>query len=260
MVMSKTMQLHPLAELFPPMRDEEFKGLIEDIRKNGLREPIITHDGTVLDGRNRYRACIEIGIEPLTRPWDGKGDPIDFVLSKNLHRRHLKEGQRAMIADRVATLKEGRPKKETASIEAVKASAQAEAADRLKVGRSSVQRARIVREKGIPELQAAVVAGEVSVSAASEVAKLPKSRQQEIMSGGVKKIMASAKTIRRRQKPQKREAQQERPRETEHERDMKILWDIWGSVCLSARQEFLCAIRDEINEAFTAGEMNVSAA
>lgn len=59
------------------MSDEAFADLVNDIRETGLREPIVLHEGRVLDGRNRYRACTEIGIEPITRPWDQRGDALD---------------------------------------------------------------------------------------------------------------------------------------------------------------------------------------
>src|SRR5215813_3069912 len=93
------LDIHPLAEIFPPMSDEEIKSLIDDIKTNGLREPIILFEDKVLDGRNRHRACAELGIEPQTRKLDGKGDPLDYVISKNLHRRHLSESQRGVVAD-----------------------------------------------------------------------------------------------------------------------------------------------------------------
>ena len=61
--------VHPAAEIFPLMSDEEFKGLVADIQEHGLREPIVLHDGKVLDGRNRVRACEELGIELDLENW-----------------------------------------------------------------------------------------------------------------------------------------------------------------------------------------------
>jgi hypothetical protein len=79
--------------------------LVEDIRENGLREPIIVHEGKVLHGRHRLRACQELGVEPIVREWDGEcGTPEAFVASKNLLRRHLTESQRGMIAAELATV------------------------------------------------------------------------------------------------------------------------------------------------------------
>lgn len=94
--MNAGLQLHPLCTLFPRMAGAEFESLIADIKANGQREPIIIHDGMILDGGNRYRACLEAGIEPQTMKYGG-GNIVSYVLSANLHRRHLSAGQHAAI-------------------------------------------------------------------------------------------------------------------------------------------------------------------
>lgn len=88
--------LHPLCTLFPRITGAEFDALVADIKANGLREPIIIHDGMILDGGNRYRACIEAGVEPAVMKFGG-GNLVTYVLSANLHRRHLSPGQQAAI-------------------------------------------------------------------------------------------------------------------------------------------------------------------
>ena len=84
------MKAHPYADIFPLLEGEAFDSLVADIRANGLREPITIHQGMILDGRNRHRACAAAGIEPQFVKFNG-GDPPAFVLSLNLHRRHLDE-------------------------------------------------------------------------------------------------------------------------------------------------------------------------
>lgn len=91
-----TYELHPLCVLFPRMAGGEFDALREDIRANGLRTPIVLHDGMILDGGNRYRACIEAGVDPEFTEFAG-GNLASFVLSANLHRRHMSAGQQAAI-------------------------------------------------------------------------------------------------------------------------------------------------------------------
>lgn len=88
--------LHPLCTLFPRVTGAEFDVLTADIRANGLREPITVHQGLILDGGNRYRACLEAGIEPRFTEFSG-GNLVSFVLSANLHRRHLTASQQAAI-------------------------------------------------------------------------------------------------------------------------------------------------------------------
>jgi len=88
---------HELADLFSPaMSDGEYKNLVEDIRANGLLEPIYIYEGKVLDGWHRYKACLEAGVEPWFK--ECQGNPVKFWISKNIVRRHLTESQRAAIA------------------------------------------------------------------------------------------------------------------------------------------------------------------
>jgi len=90
---------HKIAQLFPLMQGEEFEQLKADIAANGLHEAIWLHpDGSILDGRNRHRACIETETKPTFRTWSGEGSLVGFVVSMNLHRRHLTSSQRAAVA------------------------------------------------------------------------------------------------------------------------------------------------------------------
>ena len=89
-------ELHPLCSLFPRMAGAEFDALREDIRVNGLRQLIVLKDGMILDGGNRYRACIEAGVKPRFDEYHGE-NLAAFVLSQNLHRRHMTPGQQAAI-------------------------------------------------------------------------------------------------------------------------------------------------------------------
>ena len=91
-----TYELHPLCTLFPRMSGAEFDALKADIRANGLRQPIVLHDEMILDGGNRYAACVEVGIAPVFTHFEG-GSAVAFVLSANLHRRHMSAGQQAAI-------------------------------------------------------------------------------------------------------------------------------------------------------------------
>ena len=78
------LEVHPAAGLFPLLEGDELQDLAEDIRKNGLDQSIVLHEGKVLDGRNRLRACEIAGVEPRFTQWAGGGDPTDWVVSTNL--------------------------------------------------------------------------------------------------------------------------------------------------------------------------------
>jgi hypothetical protein len=121
---------HPLADIFPLMEGEEFDALVADIKANGLHERIVLdHKGRIIDGRNRYRALRQLGIHPekkylryvrhpvvvgngFSKHTSPQPDSIDeinhnavviYVISKNIHRRHLTaEQKRALIAKLIA--------------------------------------------------------------------------------------------------------------------------------------------------------------
>ena len=92
----QAIQLHPLCTYFPRMSDAEFISLKANIQDIGQTHPIYTLDGMILDGGNRYRALCELGIKPVMIEYTGS-NPTQFILSSNLHRRHLTQGQAAAI-------------------------------------------------------------------------------------------------------------------------------------------------------------------
>jgi ParB-like chromosome segregation protein Spo0J len=172
--MTTSYEFHPHSEIFPMMEDDtaEFAALVDDIKEHGLREPIAIHKGMILDGRNRYRACQKLGTEIDIKEYDGD-DLVGFVLSANLHRRHLNEGQRAMVAAKLANLELGANQhSEGTSIDV--------ASRLLNVGRASVDRARRVLSMADPSIIDQVDKGNMSVSAGAQAASLAPKEQQDI--------------------------------------------------------------------------------
>ena len=72
------LKAHPAADLFPMLSEARLRELADDIKANGLREPIRLFDGLILDGRNRYAVCMLIDVKPGTKTWSG-GDPWAYV-------------------------------------------------------------------------------------------------------------------------------------------------------------------------------------
>jgi hypothetical protein len=160
---------HPIAAIFPMLdpTSPEFLALVDDIKENDLREPICIYEDKILDGRNRALA-LEISGREIKEAHFKKyygSDPIGFVLSANLHRRHLNESQRAMVGAKMASFEVGdnQHKMEGVSIDT--------ASKLLNVGRASIARARKVLGFGDPETIEKVVAGKLSVSKAAAQAK-----------------------------------------------------------------------------------------
>jgi N6-adenosine-specific RNA methylase IME4/ParB-like chromosome segregation protein Spo0J len=193
-------EFHPLANIFPLVEGQDFAELVTDIREHGLHEPIVLFEGRILDGRNRYRACLAANIECRFETYQG-ADPVAYVVSLNLRRRHLDESQRAMVAAKLATLKRGDNQHAQ-----ICAPSQERAAELLNVSRRTVQHAREVQEHGTPDLVHVVERGEVSVSAAADIASQPLDEQREIVARGEKEILRVALAIRARKGEQRRVA------------------------------------------------------
>src|SRR5687767_89338 len=95
-----TLGVHPVADLFPMLADDELRDLADDIKQRGLLQPIVLDgEGRVLDGRNRLAACRLAGVEPTFETYGGD-DPDGYALSTNINRRHMTKGQQAMVAAR----------------------------------------------------------------------------------------------------------------------------------------------------------------
>lgn len=155
-------EVHPAAGLFPLMSDEELRALADDVRENGLRQPVVVDgEGRVLDGRNRLRACELAGVEPEFVSVNG-ADPLALVVSLNVKRRNLTSGQRAIAAA------------EAWGLIANSGTKQRDAKDRhatlaaqFGVSKTYVQQARALVERA-PDLAAQVKSGVMSMPVALE--------------------------------------------------------------------------------------------
>lgn len=238
-------EAHPAAALFPMLSGDELAQLranILDRKAEGLK-PLL-HDivldkpleegGRVLDGRNRLLACNMAGVEPTFTVYKGD-DPIGFVISANIHRRHLSPSQRAAIAAdllpmfkaeaearRAKALEAGRATQaaraaateEDGEVEPLEGEASEPAAEPIRardqaaavmnVSPRSVESASNVREKGAPELVEAVKRGEVSVSAAEALTARTPAEQAEVVAKGPKAVKAEAAKVRAEEEAQRR--------------------------------------------------------
>lgn len=180
---------HAVCELFPIMPEPELDALARDIRAHGLQAPIILSNGRILDGRNRLLACLRAGVEPTFCEWNADGgSELSWIVSMNLHRRHLSAGQRALIAARLtesfaanARRRRGaRTDLEGDGHEEAWGRSAAKAGELLDVSARTVEHARTLLRRGDPALIEAVRDGRMSVSAAAaRAARASESVQRE---------------------------------------------------------------------------------
>jgi hypothetical protein len=204
------LEFHPFANLFPLLKGAELDELTQDIDAHGLKEPIVIFENKILDGRNRYNAMRKLGLGTAERAewypfaffYSGfpygvtdhapiKEQAVAYVISKNIMRRHLTDGQRAAIAAKLyakmpkrshggdGTPSSGKP--ELALPEQVIPSAEEQkqkAADMLKVSKTALEVAAAVG-KADPEKLEEVAAGKKKLAAAHEEVKAAKAPKQQ---------------------------------------------------------------------------------
>ncbi len=96
--------VHPVADLFPMLAEDELAELAADIKQRGLLQPIVLDvEGRVLDGRNRLAACESAGIEPTFETYEGD-DPDGYAFAVNVNRRHLRAGARHLLTEQARRL------------------------------------------------------------------------------------------------------------------------------------------------------------
>jgi ParB-like chromosome segregation protein Spo0J len=88
--------VHPIAKLFPPLSDEQYRNLVDDIKRRGQIQPILMKGSTLLDGLHRMQACEELKIAPRIDQYKG-ADEVGEILSRNLFRRHMPPDDYARI-------------------------------------------------------------------------------------------------------------------------------------------------------------------
>ena len=193
--------LSPLALAFPDYAKQEFEDLVGDIGAQGLLEPIAVWRGEIIDGRHRYLACLEAGVEPRYQFLDDEVNPILYLASRNLLRRHLDETRRAVSAYKLSALsKRGRPANDPekeVNLPLFFLTVR-ESAELLGVSESSVKHARKVLDESspaVPELRRALEQSLVKVSDASRVVDEEPEVQRravEMVSAGEARTVATA--------------------------------------------------------------------
>jgi hypothetical protein len=209
------LKFHEAANIFPLLEGDDLQALAADIKAHGLQVPIELFEGKVIDGRNRKTACLLAGVEPKTITIT-TDDPVAYVLSANLHRRHLNETQRGLVAQRAREFYDkaakerlhagqasgGRGHKKdknsmSTGSQSFKGPSRAQAGAAVGVSGITVDRVRDAMKTGVPELIQAMERGAIKANTAKRIARLPPDEQRDILSS---KQPAPASTTPRKSK------------------------------------------------------------
>jgi len=195
------MEFHEIANIFPMMQSDEYENLVADIKQNGLIEPIILYENKILDGRNRWKACIEAGVEPRFENYSGDS-PISYVISKNANRRHLSKSQLAMIATEVLPmLEEEAEKRKIANLKQNKADVELVphrsighsrdiAGEMLGVTGRYITEAKKIKTE-TPEFIEPILNGELTIPKATKLLKIEKAKEQFVKQTQTAKLKAT---------------------------------------------------------------------
>jgi hypothetical protein len=196
---------HPACLLFPKLGKTELQELADDIKANGLRNPVVRYHGKILDGRNRLAACEMAGVKPRFVEWTGTGSPVEWVISENLVRRHLTSSQRAVVANDLLPLleREAKERQRLSKGRGKKVRKELPTFSENGNGRASQVAARVTKTNAAyvkavknisaeaPELLEEVRSGKLSVPEARELARAPTSIRKKVLgivdNGGAKK-------------------------------------------------------------------------
>lgn len=238
------MNFHKYANLFPLLSDTALATLAANIKEVGLFDPITLYQGSILDGRNRYRATQLAGVEPRYVDFVGTDEEaMEFSYSRNFHRRDLTTGQRAAIASEWATMKRGGEAKAEArksdsanppnhksndqsskshtndrkqESKSEEKKSRAEAAKKFETSDKSIGDFRFI-QKHRPDLAEKVSRGEMTINAAKVIVQrqlADRKRDEEEAEAKAKHEAATAAERKRaEQEKARQEAQNERERE-----------------------------------------------
>jgi len=168
------MDIHPAANCIRLMTEDEYTALRDDIALRGLLQPIVLCGGKILDGRNRHKACVELGIGPATTTYMDD-DPVGYVKSMNVKRRHLTKYELVVEAlkdepDIKERAKEQQKRKpESVSQNSVKQKpidTQKELATKAGVSHDTVAKVKAIEAKADPKTKRAIIDGDITINAA----------------------------------------------------------------------------------------------
>ena len=195
---SGALERHPLSAVFGDMPPDDFQSLLESVKDGGFFDPLIRmHEGKVLDGWHRYKAALALNIVRKLRftVWqdEDEGDPVAFVLARNIERRHLTASQRAQIA--LTFNKRFGHGGDRANHQSEGLKTHADLAKGAGVSVATMERASQIEKEGQAE---AVIAGNIKPSEVlkeREAKKLRKQKEQAVKSLWDTRIQASTNYV-----------------------------------------------------------------
>ncbi|KQT09541.1 hypothetical protein [Ramlibacter sp. Leaf400] len=207
-----------------PLTPEEYRALERSILAEGCRDALVLWGNMLVDGHNRYAICRQHDVPFQTVQSTRFGSIEDvhlWMIDQHLGRRSLSDFQRGVlalrkreiVAERLSrTSPEAGPEASAAKAATAEASAAAAPAGEVhettrealarvaRLSSSRVMQIERIQKQAVPEVVAAVKAGEISINAAATVASLPREEQVAAATGGKEELKQAARRVRESRK------------------------------------------------------------
>jgi N6-adenosine-specific RNA methylase IME4 len=170
--------LQELESLIPPLSNEEFKQLERNILEEGIREPLITWNGILIDGHNRYRIAQEhdMNFETLEKEFENINRVKEWMIHNQFGRRNLSNYQRSVLALQLEDVfrekaKEKELERKTTFLKSEKSNLETinsikEISKIANVGHDTIAKVKKIEANATPEVKARLNTGTMSINEA----------------------------------------------------------------------------------------------
>ena len=195
--------LQQFKELIPPLSNEEYKQLEANCLDEGIREPILTWNGYIIDGHNRYNIAQQWNLEFKTesKNFQGEDEVKEWMILNQFGRRNLSNYQRSVLALQLEDVfskkakenlsKGGKISQEGCQISDKAIDTKKELSKVAAVSHDTIAKVKKIQEKAPEEIKAKLATGEVSINAAYK--EIKKEEKKEEKQKKIQEIKASAK-------------------------------------------------------------------
>jgi len=186
-------------KLIPALSVEEYKQLEENCLAEGIRESIITWNGYIIDGHNRYEIATrhDLKYESIDKNFDSEDDVKEWMICNQFGRRNLSNYQRSVLALELESVFSARAKVNLSEsgkglLISAKVDTRKELSKIASVGHDTIAKVKKIQATATPEIKAKLSTGEVSINQVyQDIKKEEKREQQEIKKEEQKQIIES---------------------------------------------------------------------
>lgn len=161
-------------KLIPALTSEEFKQLEQNCLDEGIREKIITWNGFIIDGHNRYEIATkhQLKFESESKEFETENDVREWMINNQFGRRNLSNYQRSVLALELESVFSARAKEQQGkrtdikqiSAESKPIETRKEVAKVANVSHDTIAKVKVIEAKATPEVKAQLSTGEVSIN------------------------------------------------------------------------------------------------